>query len=67
MYMYMQARIEALRKGDFSLDLRYSDGVTPLAPAAVTGLAVTLKKHDFPFGVAYRCAGGGGKGGVLAV
>lgn len=48
-----QARIEQLRKGDLSLDLRYNDG-SHVPAAAVQGLSVTLKKHDFPFGVAYR-------------
>lgn len=46
------ARIEQLRKGDLSLDLRYSDG-SQVPSAALQGLSVTLKKHDFPFGVAY--------------
>eukprot|EP00775_Hariotina_reticulata_P012467 gene12467-12602_t len=42
----------ATAQGDLSLDLRYTDG-SPVPATAVESLAVTMKKHDFPFGLAY--------------
>lgn len=46
------ARIEAIRKGDFSLSFAGSNG-SALAPGVLAGASITMRRHDYPFGGAF--------------
>jgi ethanolamine utilization microcompartment shell protein EutS len=49
----VNARIEAHRKGDFTVSFLDAESGALLPPGSVTSFSAALARHDFAFGTAY--------------